>query len=58
MTEQRQKRKGKMTHFMANGEVRNSVRGYVTREDQLPETARRLLCNMFQENTTNIDKWV
>lgn len=40
--------KGKITHIMANGEVRDSVAGYLTSVDQLPDTARRLLTDMFQ----------
>ncbi len=48
MKKQETKRKGKITHVMANGEVRDSVAGYLTSVDQLPETARRLLTDMFQ----------
>lgn len=48
MKKQEQRRKAKITHVMANGEVRDSVAGYVTRADQLPETARRLLSDMLQ----------
>ncbi|NCC15817.1 MAG: hypothetical protein EOM28_05630 [Clostridia bacterium] len=45
-----ERRKGKITHVMADGEVRDSVSGYVTSVDQLPETARRLLGDMLQGN--------
>lgn len=48
MKKQEPKRKGKITHVMANGEVRNSVAGYLKSVDQLPETARRLLCDILQ----------
>lgn len=50
MKNKEQRQKGKITHVMANGEIRNSVAGYVTSPDQLPETARRLFCDMFQRN--------
>ncbi len=42
------KGKGKITHIMANGEVRDSLAGYLTNADQMPEPARRLLNDMFQ----------
>lgn len=48
MKEKETKGKGKVTHIMANGEVRDSVVGYLTSVDQLPEAARRLLSDMFQ----------
>lgn len=48
MKKQSTKGKGKITHIMANGEVRDSVAGYLTSIDQLPEPARRLLTDMFQ----------
>lgn len=48
MKKQEERRKGKITHVMANGEIRDSVAGYVTSVDQLPETAKRLLSDMLQ----------
>lgn len=37
----------RVTHRMANGEVRSSVRGYLQSPDQLPETAQRLISEMI-----------
>ncbi len=58
MKKQDERRNGKITHVMANGEVRDSVAGYVKSVDQLPETARRLLYDMIQgkckKNDTDI----
>lgn len=48
MEKQEKKQEGNIVHIMANGEVRDSVAGYVTSVDQLPETARRLFYQMLQ----------
>ncbi|MDD4844678.1 MAG: hypothetical protein PHU31_10170 [Anaerotignum sp.] len=48
MKKQEQKKRGEITHVMASGEVRDSVTGYVTSVEQLPESARRLLYEMLQ----------
>ncbi|WP_304509233.1 hypothetical protein [Anaerotignum sp.] len=47
MKKQEPNRRGKVTHVMANGEVRDSVAGYLTSADQLPETARRIIRGMM-----------
>lgn len=36
------KRKGKVTHIMANGEVRDTLKGYVFPPDALPDIAVRI----------------
>lgn len=39
--------RGKVTHQMANGEIRDSVKGYITSDEQIPEPARTILNNML-----------
>ncbi len=58
MKKQEQKKGERITHVMANGEVRDSVTGYITSVEQLPETARRLFSEMLQgkHQKNNSDK--
>lgn len=36
-----------ITHIMADGSVRTSLKGYLKSFDQLPETAQRLISQMM-----------
>lgn len=38
----------KITHIMADGSVRDSVKGYLKSADQLPELAQRMICLMVK----------
>lgn len=42
------KKQVKITHIMANGEVRDSLVGYKMSADDFPEVARRIIAELFQ----------